>query len=373
MLKRTGYLLLLFPVGLVTSVGALGIALMLLALSLLVSRRLSYIDGLLAVLAGITVYSWLSVDGYARTFIDTHSGAYFVFLMVLRFLYVCREDFLEFVATLSLNNYALLGVFYLLVQVQVGYTYEVGALEVFAMIRLMIVKHQRNLLFAMLMLYLLLMFAISTRSTPLAVALLIGVIYLLDPPRVLMRIAYLAVLIVTPLMGYIMMTPGVPEALAGLDDNAAIRYEMLKGATSTMGLHELLFGSGFGTPFRDPNFAYLFSHPLLNEQYWVHQVSSHNSLFDIFYRFGLPVYLAFCLKFMGCQHLLQVSSKHYFVLMFIALYSLYVNAYLDSTRLSHIFSIFVAGGLFTLAPKAAATARTMLPRTPSHPSMKGLR
>jgi hypothetical protein len=373
MLKRTGYLLLLFPVGLVTPVGALGIALVLFALSLLVNRRLSYIDGLLMVLAGIAAFSWLTVDSYARSFIDTHSGAYFVFLMVLRFLYVCREDFLEFVATLPLYHYALLGAVYLLVQLHVGYTYEVGGLEVFAMIRLMIVRHQRNLLFAMLMVYLLLMFAISTRSTPLAVALLIGVIYLLDPPRILMRAAYLAVLIITPLMGYIMMTPGVPEALSGLDDNAAIRYEMLKGATSTMGLDELLFGSGFGTPFRDPNFDYLFSHPLLNEQYWVHQVSSHNSLFDIFFRFGLPVYIAFCLKFMGCLNLLQVSNKHYYMLMFVALYSLYVNAYLDSTRLSHIFSIFVAGGMFTLAPRAVAATRSVLPEIPSHPSMKGLR
>ncbi len=373
MLKRTGYLLLLFPVGLITPVGALGIALVLFALSLVVSRRLSYIDALLVLLAAITAVSWLTVDSYARTFIDTHVGAYFVFLMVLRFLYVCRDDLLIFIATLPLYHYALLGVVYLLVQVQVGYTYEVGALEVFALIRLMIVKHRRHLLFAMLMGHLLLMFAISTRSTPLAVALLVGGIYLLNPPRALMRMGYLAVLIVTPMMGYIMMTPGIPEALSGLDDNAAIRYEMLKGATSTMGLDELLMGSGFGTPFRDPHFDYLFSHPLLNEQYWVHQVSSHNSLFDIFFRFGLPIYIAFCLKFMGCLNLLQITNKHYYILIFIALYSLYVNAYLDSTRLSHIFSIFVAGIMFTLAPRTAGAARQAMHPLPVQPPMKSLR
>src|SRR3546814_3994688 len=65
---------------------------------------------------------------------------------------------------LPLFHYLLLCVVYLIVQAKVGYTYEVGVLEAFMLIRLALQPRQRGLMLAMLLAYLVLMFLISSEE-----------------------------------------------------------------------------------------------------------------------------------------------------------------------------------------------------------------
>lgn len=364
MIKKLGYLIALYPIGFIDSVIALRISLVLLMLSLVINRRISPVDWLLIGLLGVTAYSWMTVDAYQRSFIVSQVSSYYVFLFSLRFFYVCRDDLLKFIANLPRYQYLLLCIAYLAVQTKVGYTYEVGVLEAFMLIRLAIEPRQRASILLMLLVYLLLMFVISTRTTPLGIVLLVAGCCLLKPPRPLLKAVGLSVLILTPFLGFILMGLDLTETMAHVDDNAEIRLEMVKGASSSMGIWEFLRGTGFGDPYRDVNFDYAFWHPLLNAKFLVHQVSNHNSLFDLFFRFGILFYVLFVVLFMRALWLGKTTSHYAYALLYVALFSLSVNAYLDSTRLSHAYAAFTAGLIF-LIPRRQLQRRRLTAFAPA--------
>lgn len=349
-MKKLGYLVALYPIGFIDSVIALRISLLLLLLSVVINRRLSLVDWLLLGLLGITAYSWLTVGGYERSFISPQISSYYVFLFSLRFFYVCRDDLLNFITNLPLFHYLLLCVVYLVVQVKVGYTYEVGVLEAFMLIRLALQPRQRGLMLAMLLAYLALMFLISTRTTPLGIALLVAGCCLLKPPKPVLKAVVVGVILLTPVAGFFLMGLDLSASMADVDDNAEIRLEMLKGASSMIGVSEFLHGVGFGGPYRDVSFKYAFWHPLLDTRFLAHQVSNHNSLFDVFFRFGIFVYALFVVVFLRVIWLDKTTNHYVYALLFVTLFSLSVNAYLDSTRLSHAFAAFIIG-LMLLIPR----------------------
>lgn len=346
-LIKAGMLSLLFPIALLDSVSAIILGIALFVISLLVDRKLNYLDGILVFLLGMYGLSWVQVDSYSRYFITSQMGAYFLFVLVFRFLYVCRVQLLSFIADFPLYGYALICLIYLAVQIKMGYGYELGILEAFILIRLIISDRYRNWLFAMLIVFLVLMAVISTRNTPIFVVLILASIRIFNPPSAAMRAGYLLVILATPLLGFILLNPAVLEFMSLLDDNASIRWEMLKGATSTIDIGGLIWGAGFGTPFRDVNYDYLFRHPLLVDPFLAYQVSNHNSLFDIFRRFGIILYLAFAIHFLGSMKIMKISNRYYYCLLFVTLYSLSSNAYLDNTPLAIVTAVFVAGILFS--------------------------
>jgi len=349
-MKKLGYLVALYPIGFIDSVIALRISLLLLLFSVVINRRLSLVDWLLLGLLGITAYSWLTVGGYERSFIAPQISSYYVFLFSLRFFYVSRDDLLNFITNLPLFHYLLLCVVYLVVQVKVGYTYEVGVLEAFMLIRLALQERQRGLMLAMLLAYLVLMFLISTRTTPLGIALLVAGCCLLKPPKPVLKAVVMGVILLTPVAGFFLMGLDLSSSMADVDDNAEIRLEMLKGASSMIGISEFLHGVGFGGPYRDVSFKYAFWHPLLDTRFLAHQVSNHNSLFDVFFRFGIFVYALFAVVFLRVIWLDKTTNHYVYALLFVTLFSLSVNAYLDSTRLSHAFAAFIIG-LMLLIPR----------------------
>lgn len=353
MLKRVGYYILLFPVGLVDSLVAMLMGASLYVLSLSVNRRITPFDWVIAALGVTFLYAWFGSGESIREFVVPQLSGYIVFSLALRFLYVCRQDLLRFISEIPLTGYLALCGLYLLVQLKVGYTYEVGTLEAFLLIRLVLVERQRVLYSGLLLLYFFLMFLISTRTTPLFVALMVLVISFAPVPRRLLKYGYLAVIAITPFVGTLLMSVDLfSEELAAIDDNAEIRLEMIKGATVMMGWPEFLIGTGFGQPFRDMHYEYAFWHPLLNEHYWVHQVSNHNSLFDVFLRCGIFVYIAFSVCVLRVLSLPLKASRHYYALIFVGLYSLCVNAYLDSTRLTVAYAMLTAGIMFALRYRA---------------------
>ncbi len=351
MLTRLGFFVLLFPVALLQSLPAALIGAGLWLYSFAVRPKLNLLDLALGLLLLALGLSWTSAPDYGRSFIDTHVASYLVFLFTLRFLYACRAELLRFVVDLPLYGYLALCAFYLVVQLKVGYEYEVGTLEAFLLMRLVLDPRVRQPLLALLVAYLLLMYAVSTRGTPLVIALIVLTVQWLRPPRLLLRTAYLAVLLGTPLLG-LLLSAELTDRLSVVDDNASIRFEMIKGASANLGLQQVLFGSGFGEPFRAPDYAYAFRHPLLNDPYWVHQVSNHNSLFDLFLRLGLPAYALFCLVFLGVWRLREGLPPAYYTLLFVVLFSLSINAYLDKTKLAPCIAVLVAGILFCV-PRSA--------------------
>ncbi|HAB63246.1 MAG TPA: hypothetical protein DCE49_03320, partial [Pseudomonas sp.] len=91
-------------------------------------------------------------------------------------------------------------------------------------------------------------------------------------------------------------------------------------------------------------------HPLLDTRFLAHQVSNHNSLFDVFFRFGIFVYALFAVVVLRVIWLDKTTNHYVYALLFVTLFSLSVNAYLDSTRLSHAFAAFIIG-LMLLIPR----------------------
>lgn len=361
MMKKLGYLLALYPIGFIDSMIALRISLVLLLLSIAINRRISVLDWLLLGLLGVTAFSWLMADTYQRSFIVAQVSSYYVFLFSLRFFYVCRDDLVKFIARLPLYQYLLLCVLYLAVQTRVGYTYEVGVLEAFMLIRLAVEPRQRGWMLAMLLGYLVLMFLISTRTTPVGIALLVAGCCLLKPPKPLLKGVAVTVILLTPVAGFMLMGLDLSESMKHVDDNAEIRLEMVKGASAMMGVGEFLHGVGFGGPYRDPAFDYAFWHPLLDASFLVHQVSNHNSLFDLFLRLGILVYALFAVLFLRVLWLGRATNHYTYALLFVVLFSLSVNAYLDSTRLSHAFAAFIVGLMLLIPRKRPLRLRSSAP------------
>lgn len=357
MLIGAGVLLSLFPLALVESLGATLMGGVLLLLAWMVRPRASLFDLALVVLLLMGAYAWLASDGFARGFIESQISSYLVFLCSLRFFHAGRDSIERLLLALPLWVYAALCLLYLAVQVKVGYVYEVGVLEAFMLVRIAASPHQRRPLLLLLVGYLLCMYGISTRSTPLVVALVVLLVALVQLPRGAWKCAYLLPIVITPFLGFLLMGLTLSDSVLDIDDNAEIRLEMLKGASSQIGIDEFLFGTGFATPFRDAHYAYAFWHPLLNEPFAVHQVSNHNSLFDVFLRFGIFGYAAFCVLFLKVASLDRVDSRYAYILLFVVMYSLSVNAYLDSTRLAHSCAAMIGGLYILLRPRRVAAGQ----------------
>ncbi|WP_268799384.1 hypothetical protein [Pseudomonas huanghezhanensis] len=346
MLKQLGFYIALFPVALITSAETAVMAAFLFGISLLVKPKIIWMDLPLLLLLVLTVVSYMAVGSFGREYIPKQVGAYVVVIFALRFFYVCRQDLLEFLVSLSPLVYAILGLIYLAVQVKVGYTYEVGIFETYLLIRLTVSDKSRLRLVCMLIGYFMLMFVISTRATPFVVGALVALVYFMKVPKRILSTFYISVVILTPMYGFIMYYLDIEQHVSGTVENAAIRLEMIKGATSMIGVKEFFLGTGFGVPFRDVNYSYSFPHPLLNDIGEVMQVSNHNSIFDVFLRFGLFFYALFAVVFLRVLSVGQIEGTRAYALLFITLYNLSINAFLDSTRLCHVSALLIAGIYF---------------------------
>lgn len=341
----------LFPVALLNSIGTSLLGALLLLLAYIIKPRLNIFDLLLLVLCLMGAYAWLSAEGFGQSFIESQISSYMVFLCSLRFFHAGRQGIERLLLSLPIAFYVVLCLFYLGVQTHVGYVYEVGVLEAYMMVCVGASAQRRNTMLVLLTTYLLLMYLISTRDTPLAAALIVMVVWMLKMPRQLYKYMYLTPIFVTPFVGFILMRMDLSDSVLVEDGNIEIRLEMLKGASAQLGLDEILLGMGFGSPFRDTSYAYAFWHPLLNERFAVFKVSNHNSLFDVFLRFGIFGYVLFCVLFLKIFSLDRLSSRYGYVLLFIVLYSLSVNAYLDSTRLAHSCAAMIGGIYILLKPR----------------------
>jgi hypothetical protein len=112
------------------------------------------------------------------------------------------------------------------------------------------------------------------------------------PDRV--TIIFSLAILVLPVVFYLACEPDAIRWLYRLDPNTGIRAEFIRGASSLL-QESPIFGTGFGGPYRPPNFSYVHEHNLLNDVAAVHIVSNHNSLFDIALRLGVPVAILFAL------------------------------------------------------------------------------
>ncbi|MFG3454841.1 O-antigen ligase family protein [Stutzerimonas stutzeri] len=375
-MKAFGFWILLFPLALLGSLESTLISFVVYMISLLVSRNLTYIDWSLVAVALIFVLSYFAESLYGRSFIVSQISSYICILLVLRFCYVSRDELWLFINRLPSGIYILLCLVYLFIQLRVGYVYEVGVLEAFMLIKACSNDKARNQTLLLLLAYLLIMFLISTRSTPLIVAAIIAIVFFFRCPRSVLKLGYLAVLILSPIYGFIIFHLDVEVDVSGIDDNAAIRLEMIKGATSMIGIQEFLIGVGFGVPFRSITYDYAFGHPLLVVLDNVMQTSNHNSLFDLFLRFGVVVYIVFGIVFMRALKLGQVRNSSCYALLYVTLYLLSVNAYTDSTRLAPSCAVFLVGILLLTSrqsrqsvPHPGVESRLVETHKPTHLSL----
>lgn len=353
-LSRLGIMLSLFPISLSNSFTALGISLILFAISLINRPRLSWPDIPLALVATLTALSWLSSGSTSADVIIAQSSSYFILALCLRFFVSCSQVFIDFAKGASIKFYALLCAIYILIQSNIGYHYEIGSLETFIFISIFVNPRQRVVLRTLLISYLLIMFLISSRSTPLLAAMIV-LAASIPGIRSAIRPTCLAIVILAPATGIIFHGIDFFNEILDLDHNAAIRYEMIKGGTSLIGFKEFFIGTGFGHPYRDINYDYSISHPLLYSDYLIHQVSNHNSLFDLFLRSGIFTYILFSIFLLrvDVMVLCKNCSENYFSITALCIMSLMLNAYADSTKLTTHLTVMIAALIFTanLKPK----------------------
>lgn len=346
-LSNFGFLLLLPPVAVTSSASAFIVSVVLYAISLSNRLKPSWLDMLILAVSLLAGLSWLLATPLGQQLFVSQISSYFVLLLILRFIDSCKEDFFKFITSIPATAYILLCMAYIIIQEKVGYEYEIGSLEAFLLIRILILKKDRLLLSGVFLVYLLAMHLISTRSTPLVIAILFF-ISLLPAARGPLKLGYLATILATPALGIIFYGIDIFSELLNLDDNAEIRYEMIKGATYLIGIKELIIGTGFGQPFRDAEYDYFSPHPLLTTDVLTYLVSNHNSLFDVFLRTGLTGYIFFAIFFLKASSFLPHKSVNarYSIIAAVCLFSLFVNAYLDSTKLTLVLSVMLAGIMF---------------------------
>lgn len=355
-----GFAILLYPVALVNPILALIGSLLVFFISLLKHFSFTVVDLIIVFILCHFAFAWQLSSVEEKRFIISQTSSYFVFIFTMRFLYFCRGSLISIIVNTPLWIYLVMSILYLTIQYKVGYVYEIGALEAFLLVRLVISDMNRKSLLILLFVHFIVMYFISTRSTPLVAALIVALIYFVHVPKAFWKTLFFLMIIITPVLGVLMSSFSYFEfLLSEVDNNAGIRLEMLKGATALVGFKEFALGTGFGQPFRDINYDYNFWHPLLNWTFEAYQVSNHNSLFDIFLRFGFFGYVFFIIYFLKSLKLVKRSlSKYFYILLYVSMYSLTVNAYLDSTRLSHIFAIFCLG--IWLAMKGKNVSKAMI-------------
>jgi hypothetical protein len=138
------------------------------------------------------------------------------------------------------------------------------------------------------------------------VSLLFVALYWIRPPdRVTILLS--AVILIFPIAFYLFCEPDTVRWLYRIDPNTGIRAEFIRGASSLLQQSPIL-GTGFGGPYRPPNFTYVREHNLLNDMVEVHIVSNHNSLFDVALRLGVPVSIMFAWGIFSVSKQARLSS-----------------------------------------------------------------
>lgn len=347
-LSRFGIMLSLVPISLSNSYTALGICLTLFAISLINRPRLLWSDAPVALISILTAISWFFSDPIKAEFIIAQTSSYFILALCLRFFDSCSQVFIDFAKNASIKFYAFICIIYIAIQIKIGYEYEIGSLETFIFMSILLNPRRRVALRTLLISYFLIMFMISTRSTPLLAAM-IAIAAFTPAIKSAIRPICLGIVILAPATGLIFYGMDSFNAVLDLDDNAAIRYEMIKGGTSLIGFKEFIFGTGFGHPFRDIYYDYNIDHPLLYSEYLIYQVSNHNSLFDIFLRLGIFAYIAFAIFLLRADRMVlrKKGGEDYFAITALCVSSLMINAYADSTKLTLHLTVMVAALIFT--------------------------
>jgi hypothetical protein len=330
-----------------------GIATLAWITSILKLPKLLRLDLVLIGLVFYLVVSWFTAESYGRSFIPSQISSYFVLLFAARFLLSYRNFVIETVISFPFFAIILASLFYIIAQYRVGYEYELGGFEALMLLKLILDRRSRIVVLPLLLIHLAIMFMISTRSTP-AIAAFIILVGIIPYGARTLRLGTIVIFVTTPFLGWILEADDTLREFFLLDDNAEIRSEMIKGANHLISNFNFATGIGFGRPFRSTEYDYDLDHPLLYSDYMIFQISNHNSLFDIFLRTGLVGYLVFLIYIFRVHIQLKTTTTNAFtgISLAIAAFSMVVNAYLDSTKLTLALAIFLfSSSIFTQQQK----------------------
>ena len=103
---------------------------------------------------------------------------------------------------------------------------------------------------------------------------------------------YMLIILVSLCIPYLILffySSDLVEFFHNYDGNISLRIEMINSGFSVFlsNISNIIFGVPFGETFRSPNFSSANQVPHLRESYLLLTVPNHNSMFDLFFRFGL--------------------------------------------------------------------------------------
>ena len=163
------------------------------------------------------------------------------------------------------------------------------------------------------------------------------------PPAVIATAA--AVIIIYPIVFALTANTTELMAMANADvRNTFIRVEFMRSAAYLFAqdlANHLALGMGFGTDFRTTNFNYFRPHPLLIDPEKVASTSNHNSIFDVYFRFGLIFGTVFLWPIIRQFYIASRSLAPKAGIFFLA-FGLAFNAYLDNELEVSLVSFIVA-------------------------------
>lgn len=135
------------------------------------------------------------------------------------------------------------------------------------------------------------------------------------------------------------------------DGNIALRIEMIHSAYNLLSsdISQFFFGVPFGEFYRSPNYLSVVNVPHLSDPYLLSTVPNHNSIFDIFYRFGLFgfIFIIFFLKKILFSSYVSKSKKNnIFFLFFLFVFGISMNPYLEDQDNLIFISFIISSILF---------------------------
>lgn len=337
---------LLIPVSMIGSLYALFVGFILYGASWTGKKKLTIYDFSLAIVFLYILIAYnFSAEDIGKSEIISQSSSYIILLMMLRFFNEHLDKFLTELNGLSWYLLDFLLIFYIAAQLLfVTYEYEISGVEICYIIKC-IFGGSKNRLY-ILSIYFFTMAIISTRSTPLFFCIF-SLLTLYSAPWRALRLIGVVFLLLIPLLPYVYSGFEFITKILESDDNGNIRIEMIQGAGAQLNLLTFFSGIGFGTPFRDSLYAYEIGHPLLTEISSVYKISNHNSLYDLFLRLGVLIYYFFIFRILSIKLLLKNKVSNVLFFMYIVIiYSLFFNAYLDSTKLTIYFALMLVAPMY---------------------------
>lgn len=165
--------------------------------------------------------------------------------------------------------------------------YEHNLLTFFTIFALIRVSDRKLFRFATpcLVAYILALTLLTNRISVIALSVFILSTLVLRPHPLILAVASMALLLF-PIYTALSATPTEMVMANDIHHDTYMRMEFIRSAYSVLKDH-LVFGVGFGTPWRSGSFDYLTQHVLFTDPEQLAAVSNHHSLFDTYFRFGL--------------------------------------------------------------------------------------